>query len=114
MNWRRDLVAAACPSRPRSSYGAYWPKTLSRWWPSGRGRRVVAGLDVDLAEADGGLAAVARLERALGGVEACVTSIVARAGQSAPGAAVHSGSAVSAALNLTTGLRTFHASSRAR
>jgi hypothetical protein len=43
-----------------------------------------------------------------------VTSIVARAGQLSPGAALHSGSAVSAALNLTTGLRTFHASSRAR
>ena len=35
-----------------------------------RGARVVAGLDVDLAEADGGLAAGAALEGALGGVEA--------------------------------------------
>ena len=41
-----------------------------------------------------------------------MTSIVARAGQVSPGAAVHSGSAVSAALNFTTGLRTFHASRR--
>ena len=41
-----------------------------------------------------------------------MTSIVACAGQSAPGAAVHSGSAVSAALNFTTGLRIFHASRR--
>ena len=41
-----------------------------------------------------------------------MTSIVAWAGQSAPGAAVHSGSAVSAALNFTTGLRTFQASRR--
>jgi hypothetical protein len=43
-----------------------------------------------------------------------VTSIVARAGQSAPGAAVHCGNAVSAALNFATGLRTFQASSRSR
>ena len=41
-------------------------------------------------------------------------SIVAWAGQCAPGAAVHSGSDVSAALNFTTGLRIFQASSRAR
>ena len=43
-----------------------------------------------------------------------MTSIVARAGHVSPGAAVQSGIALSAALNLTTGLRTFQSSRRAR
>ena len=43
-----------------------------------------------------------------------VASTVAWAGQSSPGAAVQFGSRSSRALNLTTGLRIFHSSSRSR
>jgi hypothetical protein len=40
--------------------------------------------------------------------------MVARAGHASPGAAVQFGRSLSAALNFTTGLRTFQASRRAR
>ena len=43
-----------------------------------------------------------------------VASIVANAGNRSPGAAVHSGSALSAVLSFTTGLRIFHSSRRVR
>ena len=75
-----------------------------------RGRGVVAGLHVDLAEADGRLAARRALEVALGVVEAGrdVDGRARRerlAGRGGPG----SGAGSSAALNFTTGLCSSHA-----
>ena len=64
----RDLVAAG---RPVHLVGRVLAEDAQQVAVArGAGRRVVAGLDVDLAEADGGLAAVAALEGALGVVEA--------------------------------------------
>ena len=65
-----------------------------------RRARVIAGLDVDLAEGDGGLAGRAALERRLRLVHRAGGVDVARAGQSAPGAAVQFGSRSSAGVEL--------------
>ena len=106
----RHLVAAGGPVHV---VGRVLAEDAQQVAVRGRGRRVVAGLDVDLAEADGGLAAVAaprtRAARRRG---RSVRSIVAQRGPGLAGRGGPLGSAVSAALNFTTGLRTFQASSR--
>ena len=65
----RDLVAARVPVALREVVRRVLAEDAQQVVALGRGRRVVAGLDVDLAEADGGLAARAGVGGVLRGLE---------------------------------------------
>ncbi len=106
----RDAVARVVPRRAVGSvYGAYCPNTLIRCRPFGRGRRVVAGLEVHLAVADVGAAGRQSSNACLRGVEPVGhrdhRRDTATSRRRRPGTV---GRRVSAALNFTTGLRTCH------
>ena len=114
MNWRATSSRRVSQSPWRGRTARTGRTRSAGGWPSGAGRRVVAGLDVDLAEADGRLAARRSASNARWASSSAAGDVDRRAAPASvsPGAAVHSGSALSAALNFTTGLRTFHASRR--
>ena len=66
----RDLLAAAVPRPLGELVGRVLAEDAEQVLARRRRRRVVAGLDVDLAEAHGRLAALAGLEGALGVLQA--------------------------------------------